>query len=159
MIAVVLALLLAGCGGTGERPDSEPSGSGEGPTVTETATETVTIEASGSSVEVGVEIADDSNEMARGLMGRTALAEDAGMLFVYPEERELSFWMRDTLIPLSIAYMDSEGRIVDIQHMKPLDDTPPHYVSAEPARYALEVNRGFFDERGVEVGDKAELPV
>ena len=67
--------------------------------------------------------------------------------------------MRNTLIPLSIAYIDSEGRIVDIQDMKALDDDPPHYVSAKPARYALEVNKGFFDERGVEVGDRTELPV
>jgi uncharacterized membrane protein (UPF0127 family) len=80
------------------------------------------------------------------------------MLFVYPEERELSFWMKDTLIPLSIAFMDSEGRIVDIQDMRALDDEPPHYNSAEPAQYALEVNKGFFDEHGVEVGDEAKLP-
>jgi len=71
----------------------------------------------------------------------------------------LSFWMKDTLIPLSIAFMDSEGRIVDIQDMKALDDTPPHYTSAEPAQYALEVNKGFFAERGVEVGNRARLPV
>lgn len=111
------------------------------------------------SVRVRAEIADDTNEMTRGLMGRTALAEDAGMLFVYPEEQDLSFWMKDTLIPLSIAFMDSEGRIVDIQDMKALDDELPHYTSAEPAQYALEVNEGFFDERGVEVGDGARLPV
>ncbi|MCA3748442.1 MAG: DUF192 domain-containing protein [Rubrobacter sp.] len=91
-------------------------------------------------------------------MYRTALGEDRGMLFVFDRERRLSFWMRNTLIPLSIAYIDSEGRIVDIQDMKPLDDDPPHYVSAEPAMYALEVNRGFFEERGVEVGDTVELP-
>jgi uncharacterized protein len=66
--------------------------------------------------------------------------------------------MKDTRIPLSIAYIDSEGRIVDIQDMKPFDDELPDYVSAEPARYALEVNQGFFEERGVEVGDRAELP-
>ena len=81
------------------------------------------------------------------------------MLFVYADEEARSFWMKNTLIPLSIAYIDSEGRIVDIQDMNPLDDEPPHYVSAEPARYALEVNQGFFEERGVKVGDKAELPV
>ena len=121
--------------------------------------QTVTIETGDADVRVQVEVADDMDEMAKGLMGRTALAEDAGMLFVYPEERELSFWMRDTLIPLSIAFMDGEGRIVDIQDMKALDDRPPHYTSAEPARYALEVNVGFFDERGVEVGDRAKLPV
>lgn len=113
--------------------------------------------ADGDDVTVRVEIADDDEEMTRGLMGRTALAEDSGMLFVYPDERELSFWMKDTLIPLSIAFMDTEGRIVDIQDMRALDDEPPHYVSAEPARYALEVNRGFFSERGVEVGDRAQL--
>ncbi len=120
----------------------------------------VTIETSGGErVEVRVEIADDVFERSRGLMYRTALGADRGMLFVYPNEKEHSFWMRNTLIPLSIAFMDSEGRIVDIQDMKPLDDDPPHYVSAEPARYALEVNQGFFEERGVEVGDRLELPV
>ena len=121
---------------------------------------TVTIHASsGKEVRVRVEIADDVLEQARGLMYRTALAENRGMLFVYPDEEKRSFWMRNTLIPLSIAFMDSEGRIVDIKDMKPLDDDPPHYVSAEPARYALEVNKGFFEERGVEVGDRAHLPV
>ena len=105
-----------------------------------------------------VEIADDSAERARGLMYRTALGENRGMLFVYGSEMRLSFWMKNTLIPLSIAFMDAKGRIVDIQDMKPLDDDPPSYVSAEPAKYALEVNRGFFEERGVKVGDRAELP-
>jgi hypothetical protein len=119
----------------------------------------VAIDTGDADVRVQVEVADDMDEMQMGLMGRTALAEDAGMLFVYPKERELSFWMKDTLIPLSIAFMDAEGRIVDIQDMKALDDKPPHYMSAEPARYALEVNEGFFDERGVEVGDRARLPV
>ena len=66
--------------------------------------------------------------------------------------------MEGTLVPLSIAFMDSEGRIVDIQDMEPLDDAPPGYVPAEPAQYALEVNQGFFVERGVRVGDTVELP-
>ena len=80
-------------------------------------------------------------------------------MIVFEGEQTLSFWMRDTLIPLSIAYIDAEGRIVDIQDMQPLDDVPPHYVSAEPAQYALEVNQGFFEEWGVDVGDTVELPV
>jgi uncharacterized protein len=109
-------------------------------------------------VRVRVEIADNASEHARGLMYRTALAEDRGMLFIFEAEQKLSFWMKNTLIPLSIAFIDSEGRIVDIQDMKPLDDDPPSYVSAKPAQYALEINQGFFEERGVEVGDRAELP-
>jgi uncharacterized protein len=121
---------------------------------------TVTIHTScGEEVTVRVEIPDNASEFNRGLMYRTALVEDQGMLFIYEEEQKLSFWMKNTLIPLSIAFIDSEGRIVDIQDMKPLDDDPPDYVSAKPAQYALEVNQGFFEERGVEVGDRAELPV
>ncbi|CAA9398573.1 MAG: hypothetical protein AVDCRST_MAG22-1262 [uncultured Rubrobacteraceae bacterium] len=165
IVLLVVASLISGCGGAdgGAGTGGERSSGGEeaAPTTSQDASSTsstVRIDASGGeSVEVEVEVADDTQEMARGLMGRTALAGDAGMLFVYPEERELSFWMKDTLIPLSIAFMDSEGRIVDIQDMKAMDDDPPHYTSAEPARYALEVNKGFFDERGVEVGDSAAL--
>ncbi len=89
-------------------------------------------------------------------MERTELGENSGMLFVYQEEQQRSFWMRDTLIPLSIAYIDADGRIVDIQDMQPLDETS--HPSAEPAQYALEVNQGFFEEHGVQVGDRVELP-
>jgi uncharacterized membrane protein (UPF0127 family) len=121
---------------------------------------TVTIHtSSGEEVKVRVEIADNASEHARGLMYRTTLAENRGMFFIFEGEQKPFFWMKNTLIPLSIAFIGSEGRIVDIQDMKPLDDDPPSYVSARPAQYALEVNQGFFEERGVEVGDRAELPV
>jgi uncharacterized protein len=166
---VLLVLLLAGCGGT--RADQD-SGSQENPqSSAATSAETgenasepsdlpaVIIDASGGKkVEVRVEIADDFFERQRGLMYRTQLGEDRGMLFVFQREQPLSFWMKDTRIPLSIAYIDSKGRITDILDMKPLDDEPPHYVSSEPVLYALEVNQGFFEERGVKVGDHAELP-
>jgi uncharacterized membrane protein (UPF0127 family) len=111
----------------------------------------------GEVVEVSVEIADTPEERQTGLMGRTELAEDAGMLFVFEEEQQLAFFMRDTLIPLSIAYIDAEGYIVDIQDMQPLDETP--VPSAEPAQYALEVNQGFFEARGIQVGDVVERPL
>ncbi len=165
---VLLTLLIFGCAETTERPD--PSRTAATTSRMETTTKatttaraprlrTVTIDASGGGeVRVRVEIADDDFERARGLMYRTALAENRGMLFVYGAQQKLSFWMKNTLIPLSIAFMDAEGRIVDIQDMKPLDDDPPSYVSAKPAQYALEVNQGFFEKRGVEVGDRAELP-
>ena len=108
-------------------------------------------------VEVEAEVANDGAERTRGLMYRTALAEDAGMLFVFGRERSLSFWMKNTSIPLSIAYVDAEGRIVDIEDMEPFDDQTKH-PSAEPSKYALEVNQGFFEERGIEVGDTVEIP-
>ena len=160
-LAIILVLLiLAGCAGESAGKSSSSAVSSGATSAPSSEPRNLTIETSGGEeVEVRVEVADSDSERARGLMGRTALGEDRGMLFVFEEEQELSFWMKDTLIPLSIAYMDSEGRIVDIQDMKALDDDPPHYASAEPARYALEVNKGFFEERGVEVGDKAELPV
>lgn len=110
----------------------------------------------GERVPVQVEIADTAVEWQTGLMGRTVLAEDAGMLFVFDQEQLLSFWMKDTLIPLSIAFIDSQGRILDIQDMQPLDETS--HPSAAPAQYALEVNQGFFGERGIMVGDAVELP-
>jgi uncharacterized membrane protein (UPF0127 family) len=158
IILVLVMLILAGCGGESVGKSSgsaESSGATSAPELRNLTIETP----GGEEVEVRVEIADTDPERARGLMGRTALAEDRGMLFVFEEEQELSFWMKDTLIPLSIAYMDSEGRIVDIQDMKALDDDPPHYASVEPAQYALEVNKGFFEERGVEVGDRTNLPM
>lgn len=169
---VALIFVLSGCGG-GSGDNSGPDGDVQGSRTTvrpggttgedarnTSELRTVTIDASGGErVEVRVEVADDVLEQARGLMYRTALAEDRGMLFVYDDEQRRSFYMKNTLIPLSIAFMDADGRIVDIQDMEPLDDEPPHYVSAEPAQYALEVNQGFFEERGVELGDRADLPV
>ncbi len=166
-LLLLFSLALAGCGG-GSADAGGATGTPSEPRATTTDSgdarasdlPTVTIDASGGDeVRVRVEIADEASEQARGLMYRTALAEDRGMLFVFPSEERLSFWMKNTLIPLSVAFMDSEGRIVDIQDMKPLDDDPPSYVSAEPAQYALEVNQGFFEERGIKVGDRAELPV
>jgi len=153
----LFVLLLAGCGSQDTSANASPQAKSTGPGP---ELRTLTIDSSGGGeVKVRVEIADDLPEQERGLMDRTALGKNRGMLFVFPDEKVRSFWMKNTLIPLSIAYIDSDGRIVDLQDMKPLDDDPPHYVSAEPAQYALEVNQGFFDEHGVKVGDRAELPV
>jgi uncharacterized membrane protein (UPF0127 family) len=164
----VTLLFVPGCGGGGEKDEASSEGTSE--TTSEQASQETTAEAvpdetaivgintaRGERVEVRVEIADEEAEQKRGLMERTALAEDAGMLFVFPGERPRSFWMRNTLIPLSIAYIDGDGGIVDIQDMEPLDESP--HPSAAPAQYALEVNQGFFEERGVRVGDEADLPV
>lgn len=120
-------------------------------------TDVTIVNSLGERILVPVEIADTDAERRMGLMGRTALTEGTGMLFVFDAEQPLSFWMKDTLIPLSIAYIDAQGRIVDIQDMQPLDETP--HPSAAPAQYALEVNQGYFAARGIQVGDLVELPV
>lgn len=99
-----------------------------------------------------VEIADTPEERQRGLMERTELGEDRGMLFIFSEDRKLSFWMKNTLLPLSIAYIDSEGIIREIHSMTPLSLQP--IPSRTSVRYALEVEQGRFDELGIEEGDR-----
>ena len=86
-------------------------------------------------------------------MLREKLGWNEGMLFVFEKEDTLSFWMHKTSIPLSIAFMSSEGTIIDIQDMKPFDEST--YRSRGVALYALEMNIGWFEVNGVEVGDKA----
>ncbi len=161
-------LLVAGCGGGGEAEAPVDQGSKEAvsaettPASTTPTTESgeqqstlAIINSAGERVVVRVEIADTPAKQTRGLMERTELAEDAGMLFVFNREQQAPFTMKNTLIPLSIAYIDAGGRIVDILDMQPLDETT-RYSSAEPYRYALEVNQGFFEARGVEVGNVLE---
>jgi hypothetical protein len=116
----------------------------------------VVIGGEGEGVELMVELARTAGERSRGLMFREELAEDGGMLFVYEEDTEAGFWMKDTLIPLSIAFIAADGTILDIQDMEPLsEDThrPP-----EPYRYALEVNQGWFREHGLGREDRVEIP-
>lgn len=102
-----------------------------------------------------VELARTEEEWQRGLMFRETLGADEGMLFVFPETRPRSFWMKDTGIPLSIAYIDAGGRILEIHDMEPFSLEPVR--SRSPARYALEVNRGRFDELGIAPGDLVDI--
>lgn len=105
-----------------------------------------------------VEIADTAAERARGLMGRTALGADEGMAFLFDSPTTAAFWMRDTRIPLSIAFWDASGRIVAILDMEPcLRDPCPTYAPRVPYVGAVEANQGFFEEHGVRVGDRVEL--
>lgn len=100
------------------------------------------------------EVADQPDERVRGLMYRDSLGADAGMLFVYTDDSERRFWMKDTRIPLSIAYLDAGGRIVKIADLQPLNETG--VPSGRPARYALEVNQGWFAKNGVTEGSVVE---
>jgi uncharacterized membrane protein (UPF0127 family) len=100
-----------------------------------------------------VETARTPEERQRGLMNRESLPEGTGMLFIFPELQVRSFWMKDTFIPLDIAYLDAELRIVDIQAMEP--ETMDSHPSRQPAMFALEVPLGWFEEKGISVGDQA----
>lgn len=97
-----------------------------------------------------VEIADTPESMARGLMFREHLPEDHGMLFVWPTDQVVGMWMKNTLIPLSVAFIDREYRIRNIAHMEPRSLRVR--ASEGPVRYALEVNRGWFERHGVTSG-------
>jgi uncharacterized membrane protein (UPF0127 family) len=108
------------------------------------------------SVKLVVEVADDPLERSLGLMYRESLPEERGMLFVYPDEQPRAFWMKNTLIPLSIAFADAKGSIIAIMDMAP-DDGRTHYRSPGPAMYALEVNQGWFQRNGVKVGSEIRL--
>jgi uncharacterized membrane protein (UPF0127 family) len=104
--------------------------------------------------EIYVEIVSTNAARMQGLMYRHSLPENHGMLFVYPLAEMRRFYMKNTHIPLSLAYIDEFGEIFQIIDLKPLDETPRQ--SAEPAMYVLEVNKGWFDKHGVDVGDAIE---
>jgi uncharacterized membrane protein (UPF0127 family) len=106
--------------------------------------------------KIQVEVARTEDEKARGLMFRESLGKDDGMLFAYDREEFLTFWMKNTLIPLSIAFIDRRGKIVDIQDLEPFSLNT--HVSALPAQYALEMNKGWFKRNGVGVGDLVRIP-
>ena len=114
----------------------------------------VTITTSKSDIIVYSEVADNTYKRTLGLMNRSSLADNAGMLFVFDNEEARTFWMKDTLIPLDILFIDSKMNIVDIQTMQPCKAIMcPRYTSSSPAKYALEVNAGFAQKNGVKVGD------
>jgi uncharacterized membrane protein (UPF0127 family) len=102
-------------------------------------------------VTLKAELALTDAEKSRGLMHRRSIPENSGMLFVFGRELELNFWMKNTYVPLSIAYIGKNGVINEIYDMKPLDASI-HYPSRYPAKYALEVPKGWFAQNGVAPG-------
>jgi uncharacterized membrane protein (UPF0127 family) len=103
-----------------------------------------------------VRIADEPDERARGLMGVTDLPTDEGMAFLYGESTDATFWMKDTPIPLSIAFVDQDNRIVTIREMTPCTDDVAcrTYASTEPYTKAIEAEAGWFAAHGIEEGDR-----
>jgi len=147
--ALLLALAVA-CGGGG---DNKGGDDGDGTLVTATIT---LIDGAGKRAELSVELARTAAERSRGLMFREGLAEERGMFFVFAQETKAGFWMKNTKIPLSIAFIDGEGTILETQEMEALSEQL--HAPARPYRYALEVNQGWFERHGLGSGDRVEIP-
>jgi len=99
-----------------------------------------------------VEVAVSEEEKRTGLMFRRSLGENSGMLFIYENEGRWAMWMKNTYVPLSVAFIDRNGRILNIEDMQPL--TEDTHQAIGPVKYALEMNQGWFAKRGIGKGDK-----
>jgi uncharacterized protein len=99
---------------------------------------------------IRAEVAADSGTRAMGLMSRERLGPNEGMIFVFQEKAGQCFWMKNTVIPLSIAFINDDGSIANIADMKPLDETS--HCSDKPVRFALEMEQGWFAKRGLKSG-------
>lgn len=103
--------------------------------------------------ELTVELAISDQEQGTGLMNRTSLGSDQGMLFIFDHPQQASFWMHNTSIPLDLAYLDEEGVILEILPLVPFEEKPVNSKSNKIA-YALEVNRDWFSSRGLKSGQR-----
>ena len=101
-----------------------------------------------------VEVAVTEEEKRTGLMFRRSLGENSGMIFVYENEGRWAMWMKNTYVPLSVAFIDRNGRILNIEDMQP--QTEDTHQAIGPVKYALEMNQGWFAKRGIGKGDKVE---
>ena len=114
----------------------------------------ITLQAAGR--DLSVEVARTDGEREHGLMGRTRLGAAEGMLFVFDRDEHLEFWMKDTPLPLSIAFISEEGKILEIRDMQPFDLRTIR--SRFYARFALEMNQGAFQKLGISPGDMVTFP-
>lgn len=118
------------------------------------------IEAEINDVKITLEIADNSYLHSVGLSGRDSLQENHGMIFIYDDElEELSFWMKNTLIPLDIIFLNKDLEIVHIFENVPIceEDPCPQYTSEKKAQYVVELNAGWVEENGVKIGDEVKI--
>ena len=146
--AVIISLVILSCA-------ARNAGAGEdGPTTANPRLETVELSIGG--VKLEAELARTSLEREKGLMFRRSLKDGEGMLFVFEADQRLAFWMKNTTIPLSLAYLSSDGTIRQIVELEPLSLDAKG--SERSVRYALEAPRGWFERVGVEVGDRVLIP-
>ena len=146
-LAPLLLLVAVACGSAevASVPDASPA---------------LSIRTDDGTVSLDVQVADTPAERRTGLMGRESLSPYDGMVFVWEEPVVITFWMKDTLIPLSIAFWDEGGRIISLLDMDPCAQEPcPTYGPNQPFVGAVEVARGAFERHGVVLGDTVELTV
>lgn len=103
---------------------------------------------------ISTEVAASYESRARGLMGRESMPDNAGMVFVYEQQATHCMWMRNTLIPLSVAFLDDDGVIINVAQMTPQSDDS--HCAKRPARFALEMNAGWFRAKGFGAGDRID---
>ncbi|HET7481303.1 MAG TPA: DUF192 domain-containing protein [Actinomycetota bacterium] len=150
-VLAVAAILVALASCYRSDPDPKPSS-------TALPKGSVLIDTDEGSVLIQVEVAETEQAREKGLMDRRSLPDDRGMLFTFPQPTRGAFWMKDTLIPLSIAFIDQSSTIVSIQDMDPCRTEPcPTYAPDADYNAALEVNQGAFERWGVNVGDRVTL--
>ena len=143
VLGTLFAAVAIGCNdGEGE---PVPTGSDGAP-----LTRITFVNKKGDEIDLFVEVVDTPEERQRGLMFRQSMPENQGMLFVFEQEGQYSFYMRDTLLPLSIAFVEGEGDILEIEDMQPLTDDL--HSPDEPYLYAIEANQGWFDRHGIGAG-------
>jgi hypothetical protein len=146
-LAPLLLLVVVACGSAEQAPDPHASA-------------ILSIGTDDGTVSLDVQVADTQAERQTGLMGRESLSPYDGMAFVWKEPVVSTFWMKDTLIPLSIAFWDDHDRIISILAMDPCTEEPcPSYGPDEPFVGAVEVARGTFERHGIAPGDRVKLTV
>jgi len=160
LILTAVLFLFLGCGRPAEQANIEPPISDEPARVSVTTDKHYSPRLPTKVIEVGgyrliVEVADEDTERRRGLMFRSYVPDSVGMLFVFEEERPHSFWMKNTAIPLAIAFIAADSTITDIKWMKPHDETSHH--PSKPILYAIEANQGWFMKHGIKPGVKVKL--
>ena len=154
LFSLLLALPLLGCRSNGSEGDAQTGSE---------ASEAVMLAGPGRDLAwvifgadtVRAEVARTVEQRRQGLSNRDHLAAGSGMIFVFDTEEVRSFWMQDTFIPLDIAYLDANARIIDIQQMEP--ETTRMHTSSGPAMFALEVPQGWFAEMQIAVGAQAQI--
>lgn len=100
-----------------------------------------------------LEVADSTEEWSKGLMLRTNISENSGMIFIFPDSQYRNFWMKDTLVPLDIIYIDQNLKVVDIHHSTRPNQTAETYPSSVPAKYVIELPGGTAKKLNIQIGN------